>query len=295
MTSPLTLHDTAHAKINLFLHVTGRRPDGYHLLDSLAVFTEVGDRLTAELRTDGNCTLSIHGPFGTGLSSTDDNLILKAAQLLKIHAKSSFGAHITLEKNLPVASGIGGGSADAAATLRLLSTLWNIPKDLLKDIAPKLGADVPVCLAQRATRMQGIGEVLKAVPAMPAGGIMLVNPGVAVSTPDIFRRFSANGGPKSRTEPNLPCHWDGMEHLVSVLDKTTNDLQPPATGLAPIINDTLQAISFSTDCLLSRMSGSGATCFGLFPTARSAQLAAQELQKQYNWWVWGGAFASAEK
>ncbi|GBR47094.1 4-(cytidine 5'-diphospho)-2-C-methyl-D-erythritol kinase [Neokomagataea thailandica] len=290
MTTTLTLHDTAHAKINLFLHVTGRRPDGYHLLDSLAVFAGAGDHLTAKLH-DHKCHLSITGPFANGLSASDDNLILKAAHALKEKTGTTQGVHLTLEKNLPVASGIGGGSADAASALRLLASLWKIDTALLPDIAPTLGADVPVCLHQTPTRMLGIGEILEPAPALPLGGILLANPGIAVSTPDIFRRFSAAGGPQLRTPPILPTQWDNMEHLTSTLIHTTNDLQPPAASLAPVINETLKAITILPHCLLSRMSGSGATCFGLFPTPEDAQKAAQILREHYDWWVWGGAFA----
>nr|WP_294914917.1 4-(cytidine 5'-diphospho)-2-C-methyl-D-erythritol kinase [uncultured Neokomagataea sp.] len=294
MTTPLTLHDTAHAKINLFLHVTGRRPDGYHLLDSLAVFAGAGDRLSAE-RHDNTCQLSITGPFAPGLSASADNLVLKAAHALRQKAGITQGVHLTLEKNLPVASGIGGGSADAASALRLLATLWEVDPALLPSIAPTLGADVPVCLEQAPTRMLGIGEILKTAPPLPQGGILLANPGIGVSTPDIFRRFSHAGGPQPRTAPALPTHWENMQHLASVLAYTTNDLQPPAVSLAPIINETLKAIATLPNCLLSRMSGSGATCFGLFPTAEDAHTAARALQEHHNWWIWGGAFASTEK
>ncbi|MBR0559999.1 4-(cytidine 5'-diphospho)-2-C-methyl-D-erythritol kinase [Neokomagataea anthophila] len=294
MTKPLTLHDTAHAKINLFLHVTGRRPDGYHLLDSLAVFAGAGDRISAE-KHDSECLLSITGPFSVGLSASDDNLVLKAAHALRQKAGITQGVHLTLEKNLPVASGIGGGSADAASALRLLSTLWEVDPALLPNIAPTLGADVPVCLGQTPTRMLGIGEILEAGPTLPEGGILLANPGIGVSTPDIFRRFSQTGGPQPRTAPILPMHWENMQHLASTLTDTTNDLQPPAVSLAPIINETLAAIATLPNCLLSRMSGSGATCFGLFPTAENAHAAAQILREHHNWWIWGGAFASTEK
>lgn len=294
MTAPLTLHDTAHAKINLFLHVTGRRPDGYHLLDSLAVFAGAGDRLTAELH-ETECRLSIIGPFAQGLSASDDNLVLKAAYALKQQAGITQGVHLTLEKNLPVASGIGGGSADAASTLRLLAALWGVNPTLLPSIAPQLGADVPVCLAQTPTRMLGIGEILETAPDLPQGGILLANPGIAVSTPDIFRRFAATGGPQPHTPPTLPLQWDSMQYLASTLANTRNDLQPPAVSLAPVIDDTLKAITALPNCLLSRMSGSGATCFGLFSTAEDAQKAAQKLQEQEKWWIWGGAFAPAGK
>lgn len=286
------LHDTAHAKINLYLHVTGRRPDGYHLLDSLAVFAGASDTVRVAEASE-RFSLSIAGRFGSGLEADESNLVLRAARALQSHAGTSDSYRLILEKNLPVASGIGGGSADAACTLRLLGDLWNIRECDLTALAEPLGADVPVCVHQTATRMEGIGEILTPVPQMPAGGILLINPGVAVSTPDIFRSFSAMGGIVERPTPHMPDQWTSMADLVAMLSHTTNDLQAPAIRHAPVIGSVLEAITAQTDCLMSRMSGSGATCFGLFPTPEAAQAAEKSLSREttsLGWWTWAGPF-----
>jgi 4-diphosphocytidyl-2-C-methyl-D-erythritol kinase len=265
----------APAKVNLALHVTGRRGDGYHLLDSLVVFADYGDRLTVAPADE--LTLEITGPFAAGLAVTEDNLVLRAARLFP----GSRGARLGLEKNLPVASGIGGGSADAAAALHLLSAHWatDLP-DLAATIS--LGADVPVCLAGRATRMRGIGEDLAPVPAFPPLDAVLVNPGVAVSTPDVFRRLS------TRDTPPLPDLPEGGRRAAWMdwLDATRNDLEAPARALAPGIGEVIDALATSAGCRLARMSGSGATCFGLFGSGEAADSAAAALAGAHpEWWV----------
>lgn len=288
---------SAHAKINLFLHITGRRDDGYHLLDSLAVFADASDRVTLSAPSN-SMSLTINGPFGVGLKADDQNLVLRAARALQAQAGTTIRGltesfHLELEKNLPVSSGIGGGSADAAATLRLLAREWNVDQAALFPIAETLGADVPVCIAQRATRMQGIGEILAPAPILPEAGLLLVNPGVGVSTPDVFRAFAAGGGIVERPEPFLPGHWNTVQDMVANLNATTNDLQAPALSQCPVIGTVLAAIASLPDCLLSRMSGSGATCFGIFPTPSNAQAAASILNKRsarLGWWTWGGSF-----
>src|SRR3954468_6142657 len=185
------LSECASAKINLHLHVVGRRPDGYHLLDSLVVFAGAADALTVE-PSDG-LSLAVAGPFAAGLYGEADNLVLRAARALAAHAGVPATGRLVLEKNLPVASGIGGGSADAAAALRLLARFWGVDvgQEALAAIAALLGADVPVCLAGRAAVMSGIGEIRAPAPPMPAAGMVLVNPGVAVSTPAVFRAREA--------------------------------------------------------------------------------------------------------
>ncbi|MBM3097998.1 4-(cytidine 5'-diphospho)-2-C-methyl-D-erythritol kinase [Gluconobacter cerinus] len=286
------LQDTAHAKINLYLHVTGRRPDGYHLLDSLAVFAGAADTISVGEKCD-RFSLSIEGRFGKGLEADDSNLVLKAARALQAKSGSHDAYRLTLKKDLPVASGIGGGSADAACTLRLLSGVWNATESDLCALAEPLGADVPVCVRQQATRMEGIGEILTSAPEMPNGGILLINPGVGVSTPDIFRSFAAMGGIVQRAKPALPSQWASMRDLVDLLRQTANDLQAPAIAHAPIISDVLTAIQSQSDCLLSRMSGSGATCFGLFPTPQKAHEAEEALTQtatRLSWWTWSGPF-----
>ncbi len=267
----------APAKVNLYLHVTGRREDGYHLLDSLAVFPAVGDTLTA--RADAVLSLTLAGRFGASLAAEPDNLLLRAARALA----PGRGAALGLEKNLPIASGIGGGSADAAAALRVLSRLWGMPKANLPALALGLGADVPVCLASRPARMQGIGEILAPVPALPDFGMVLVNPGVAVPTPSVFKARSGDF-----TSPAiLPESWPDAAAMAADLRRCGNDLQAPAIGIAPVIGEVLAVLDALPGCLLARMSGSGATCFALFANAAAAQAAAQTIARP-NWWYWGG-------
>ncbi len=279
-----TLTEIAPAKINLHLHVTGRREDGYHLLDSLVVFAGIGDRLIATQAPD--LSLSVTGPFAAGLDGETDNLVLRAARVLAAETGVVPSGRIILEKSLPVASGIGGGSADAAAALRLMSRLWRVETepDRLRSIALALGADVPVCLLGRSARLAGIGDQLLPAPELPELGIVLVNPGVALSTPAVFRARS--GGFSSMAA--LPTAWLDAASLAATLRETRNDLEPPARLLAPAIGDVLRAIAADTSCLLARMSGSGATCFGLYGSATAARAAASALALP-GWWVWGGA------
>lgn len=264
------LVEPAPAKVNLFLHVVGRREDGYHLLDSLAVFPGPGDVLRATAAE--RLTLEVTGPFAAGLSGEGDNLVLRAARALA----PGRGARLVLEKNLPVASGIGGGSADAAAALRVLSRLWGVAADL-PAVAATLGADVPVCVAPVPTRMGGIGEVLGPAPVLPPCNVLLVNPGVAVSTPDIFRRRT---GP-FRPAATMPTAWTDAADMAGGLAATANDLEEPAIGAAPVIGVVLAWLREAPGCLLARMSGSGATCFGLF---------AGDLPEAVpnGWWAAGG-------
>jgi 4-diphosphocytidyl-2-C-methyl-D-erythritol kinase len=273
----------APAKINLHLHVTGRRPDGYHLLDSLAVFAAIGDRLTVTPSDD--LFLALTGPFAAGLAAEPDNLVLRAARTLAASAGIRPTGHLVLEKNLPVASGIGGGSADAAAALRLLSRFWQLPD--ATDVAAALGADVPVCQGSRPALMSGIGERLAPAPRLPEIGIVLVNPGVAVPTQAVFRARSA-----AFSQPAaFPADgWPTAASLVASLRETRNDLEPPAIQIAPVIAAALDTLSEAPGCLLARMSGSGATCFGLFPSEAAATEAALSIARG-GWWVWGGGLA----
>ncbi|WP_174503715.1 4-(cytidine 5'-diphospho)-2-C-methyl-D-erythritol kinase [Acidiphilium sp. C61] len=269
----------ACAKVNLHLHVTGRRDDGYHLLDSLVVFPPVGDELAIE--PAASLSLAVDGPFAAALSGEDDNLVLRAATRFAAHAGRAPEAAFRLTKSLPVASGIGGGSADAAAALRLLAARWQAP--IPADLALGLGADVPVCLARRPARMSGIGEILAPAPALPPFGLLLVNPGVAVPTPAIFRARTGGFSPPAV----LPARWPTAARMATDLARLGNDLQSAAITLAPIIAEALAAIAVSESCLLARMSGSGATCFGLFPDAEAARRAAARLRRA-DWWCWGG-------
>jgi 4-diphosphocytidyl-2-C-methyl-D-erythritol kinase len=278
--------EIARAKINLHLHVVGRRPDGYHLLDSLVVFAGIGDRLTVS--PADRLTLSVIGPFAAGLQAEADNLVLRAARALAAHAGIPATGALVLEKNLPVASGIGGGSADAAAALRLLGRFWGVEAGAFGQLAAGLGADVPVCVAGVPALMSGIGEVLAPAPALPGIGIVLVNPGVAVSTPAVFRARSAAFSDPARFPTS---GWRDADSLIAALHATHNDLEPPARRLTPVIGDVLDMLTATAGCLLARMSGSGATCFGLFPDPEAAQAAAGTIVRD-GWWVWGGALAA---
>jgi len=274
----------ARAKVNLHLHVTGRRPDGYHELDSLVVFAAVGD--TVEARHADGLSLEIDGPFAGPLAAEADNLVLRAAgALARSQPGAARGAALRLTKRLPLASGIGGGSADAAATLRALDLLWGLgtPEPELGRIGLSLGADVPVCLRGRPVRMQGIGEILEPAPALPAFGLVLVNPGVAVPTQAVFRARS----PGFREAAALPPGWGDAAGLAAVLERCSNDLAEAAIGLAPGIDVVLAALRADPGVLLARMSGSGATCFGITSSPEEAAAAAARLARP-SWWVWGG-------
>ncbi|MPV99772.1 4-(cytidine 5'-diphospho)-2-C-methyl-D-erythritol kinase [Bombella apis] len=294
----MALHqDMAHAKINLFLHVTGRREDGYHLLDSLAVFAGAGDHLHLSTGPQGQAdSLTLQGPFAKGLEADENNLVLKAARALRQtrgeEAARQPAAALTLEKRLPVASGIGGGSADAACALRLLTRYWSLPMEAAAHVAPTLGADVPVCLAQKATRMEGIGDILTAAPPLPEMGMLLVNPGVGVSTPSIFRRLAETGGITPRPPLTFPeAGWPTLDALIAFLAQTENDLQPHAIAQAPVIATVLETLATLPQVRFHRMSGSGATCFALFETADQAIRAADHLMDRdiaQAWWHWAG-------
>lgn len=279
-----TVHKTARAKVNLALHVTGQRDDGYHLLDSVVVFSDYGDEITVSRRTDGNeHKLSITGPFSDGLETTDDNLVLKAVKL--------FGADLpaldlSLVKKLPVASGIGGGSADAAATMLAISELLGCPHPTSSDLL-SLGADVPVCVhgcsKGSAIHMRGIGETLCELPKIPALSLLLVNPLVQVSTPAIFTSLKRKDNPPLK---EIPPSFDHQQSLVEWLQQSRNDLQHPAILNCADVQTCLNAIAECDGILLSRMSGSGATCFGLFADEQTAEKAANHLSETHaNWWA----------
>lgn len=280
----------ARAKVNLALHITGRREDGYHRLDSFVVFPDIGDRVSA--RPAGRLSLGLSGPFASMLSVDDDNLVLRAARMLAEKARNDghtvSDVALFLDKQLPVASGIGGGSADAAATLQLLVDLWGLPygPDALADLAITLGADVPMCLAGTPLRASGIGEVVTPLPALPAFSLVLVNPGVAVSTPAVFKALASRDNPPL---PALPPAFAEVHDLAGYLSGCRNDLEAPALALVPQIGDVLAALRATWGCLLSRMSGSGATCFGLFAHADEAATAAARIAAAHPaWWVRSG-------
>jgi 4-diphosphocytidyl-2-C-methyl-D-erythritol kinase len=270
---PPVISEFAPAKVNLALHVTGQRADGYHLLDSVVVFAGIGDQVSVSAAKD--LSLTIDGPCASGLSAGPDNLVLRAARAFG----EVPGASITLTKVLPVSSGIGGGSADAAAALRALAALWKRPCPE----AGGLGADVPVCLAGRPARMQGIGERLSPLPPLPEGlALVLANPGVGVSTPEVFRALA------SKTNAPLPVPaWTDAASFTTYLRSCRNDLQAPALTLCPEIAPLLADLAALSDALMARMSGSGATCFALFASLADAERGAARLQRKRpsNWIV----------
>ncbi len=271
----MAVEEFAPAKVNLTLHVTGQRADGYHLLDSLVAFADVGDRITAA--PADQLTLTIDGPRAAGLAADTDNLVLRAARLM-----GDRGAALRLTKRLPVSSGIGGGSADAAATIRALAQLWHLP---LPDplTTAQLGADVPVCLAGRACRMSGVGERLDPLPALPPVWLVLANPGLPLSTPAVFGALTDRQGAPM---PTLLPRFASAADLAGFLSLQRNDLEPAARCLAPVIATVLEALAAQEDCLLARMSGSGATCFGLFASAMTADAAARAVGLAHpGWWV----------
>jgi 4-diphosphocytidyl-2-C-methyl-D-erythritol kinase len=273
----------APAKINLFLHIGERRDDNFHPLQSLAVFTEAGDVLTAA--ENKNLSLSVGGPFAALLQGEADNLVLQAARTLATVVGRDPGANLTLTKNLPVASGIGGGSADAAAALRALSALWRLDIDeaRLSKIALSLGSDIPVCLANVPSFMAGRGEIVTPVESMPHVPLLLVNPKVAVPTKDVFAALETRSGVAMK----LPRgRFRDSADLLRFLDATHNDLQAPACRLQPVIGGVLSALAALPGALFSRMSGSGATCFALFPDDESCARAAALLAgKNPGWWI----------
>jgi 4-diphosphocytidyl-2-C-methyl-D-erythritol kinase len=279
-----TLSVLAPAKLNLFLHVGGKRPDKYHALESLVVFAETGDRL--ELSSVDGLSLKVSGPYAAQTPKGDDNLVLKAAKALAATMKLAPGVSIALEKNLPVAAGIGGGSADAAAALRGLNVFWNLNRAEaeLIDLAATLGSDVPACLLSRPCWMEGRGEHVKRVPAVPRIAAVLVNPGVELPTKDVFAALNLRKGIGAIAPPEtgMQTLWD----LVAYLGDAENDLEAPACRLRPVIDGVLGALNQEPGCVMSLMSGSGATCFGLFEEQLSADLAADKIAQDHpQWWV----------
>ncbi|MEM6622858.1 MAG: 4-(cytidine 5'-diphospho)-2-C-methyl-D-erythritol kinase [Pseudomonadota bacterium] len=268
----------ARAKVNLTLHLRGQRSDGYHLLDSLVVFPELGD--TVSVTPSEQVSLTSSGPFAHLLSEDENNLVLRAAHALAKRRPSALGAAVHLEKHLPVASGIGGGSSDAATALNALSQLWDV--EVPDELALALGADVPVCLrAPKAQYMRGVGEILEPAPKLPAFGMVLVNPMVAVPTGAVFSSVEDKCPP---LPPEIP--HDGFSEFAGLLNWLSvqrNDLQAAAAGACPVIDQVLLALA---EAPFARMSGSGATCFAVVEDLAAADHLATRLRMSYeDWWI----------
>ena len=275
--------ECAPAKVNLSLHVVGKRPDGYHELEMLVAFCDIGDRI--EISTSTAFGLQITGPFAQWLDASPSNLVWRAAEVLRDHCggEQCGSAVLRLEKNLPVASGIGGGSSDAAAAIRALRHYWKLQIDDVEivKLALQLGADVPMCLSSRPCRVSDIGEKIEQIE-LPPLHLVLVNPGIPLSTASVF----ANKSPSNLDPPQVISHFHDTDSVVDHLRLCRNDLQQSAIELVPEIAHCLQALDKQPNIRLSRMSGSGATCFGLFPSHEAANLAQASLSQQYpEWWV----------
>ncbi|WDR02551.1 4-(cytidine 5'-diphospho)-2-C-methyl-D-erythritol kinase [Devosia algicola] len=283
-TAPLAV-ETAPAKINLALHVTGRRDNGYHEIESLFVFAEVADELHASLAEAD--LLTITGPFSQGLGDGSTNLVARAVAAFRTRWPDHVphGLALELRKNIPIAAGLGGGSADAAAALRLMLRLGTgtIDNAALFELAVELGADVPACLISQPLLARGIGEIIAPLAQFPSCHIVLVNPLIGVSTADIFKRLN---GYDNYPLPTLPSPMTRPAQLGIWLAETRNDLQPPAVKIVPEIGMLIERLAEAPGCMLARMSGSGATVFGLFGSNAQAHQAAHELRADLaNYWV----------
>ena len=271
------IFESAPAKVNLALHVVGRRPDFYHDLDSLVVFADLSDELEATIASGD--TLTITGPFAEAIGVGDTNLVLRAVKAFRERGpgRVASGLALTLRKNLPVAAGLGGGSADAAAALRMMASLATPPVQVseLADLAAQLGADVPVCLVSRPCLMRGVGEIVIPLEHFPPCHLVLVNPLVPVVTAEIFRRLQNH---TNRALPELPSPLTRPAQLGIWLAETRNDLEAPTIGVVKAIGDLIGRLQIAPGCILARMSGSGATVFGLFGSGAQAHQAAHDLR-----------------
>ena len=275
-----TITERAPAKVNLALHLTGRRDDGYHLLDSLITFLDLEDSL--HVLADDTLALSVEGEFGQGLAG-DDNLVLRAARLLQEHAGVTSGAAMVLEKNIPVGAGLGGGSADAAAALRALNRLWNCrasDADLHK-IAAKLGADVPSCILGKAAHMRGIGDELSTLPPLPESiFILLVYPNTPIATPAVYQSGKASfSGP-------LPLIPEQSSDWLEAIRAAKNDLYPAAQSISSHVTTMIKSLGQLQEAAVVRMSGSGSACFALFDDERAARMGEQHFAARHPSGVW---------
>jgi 4-diphosphocytidyl-2-C-methyl-D-erythritol kinase len=269
----------APAKLNFFLHITGRRDDGYHLLESLAGFTRFGDSL--EIEPADRLTLEITGPYAPQLQQgQENNLVMQAARRMAQRAGKPAGARLRLTKRIPMGAGLGGGSSDAAAALAALAGLWNVDvsREEMLAMALSLGSDVPVCLAQRWSWVAGTGDVVTPVEASVHGWVVLVNPSVALLTADVYRRYAGDSAGAYTAPRRVERRIGSLQELVQLMQATHNDLLPPALALMPSIQAVLDAVADCEGCLIARMSGSGATCYGVFADEAAAQAAAARLR-----------------
>jgi 4-diphosphocytidyl-2-C-methyl-D-erythritol kinase len=283
------LTERARAKVNLTLHVRGRRADGYHDLESLVAFGDCADGLI--LAPAATLALKVVGPRAAECGSLDDNLVLKAVRALAERVPGLITGTFELDKHLPAAAGIGGGSADAAAALRLLAQANSLNGDdaRVADAARATGADIPVCLRSSACLMRGVGERLSAVTMPPLPGV-LINPGLPVATKDVFAGLALSPGDRLDVDRHAaPIVWpdaNSAADWVRAIASGRNDLEPPALRIQPVIGDVLAALRSNDGCLLARMSGSGATCFGLFRDDAAAREAEQRIRaREPRWWV----------
>lgn len=277
--------EAAPAKINLALHVVGRRPDRYHELESLVVFADLCDELEAERAAVDRLTIT--GPFAAGLGTGESNLVTRAVTAFRNRFPGLVegGVALTLRKNLPVAAGLGGGSADAAAALRIMAAMASSPVAAaeIMDLAAGLGADLPMCLVGRPAVVTGVGERVAPLASFPPCHVVLVNPLVPVITADVFRRLENHRNP---VLPRLPDPLTRPAQLGIWLAETRNDLEPPAIALVPAIGELIERLGGLAGCMLARMSGSGATVFGLFGSSALAHQAAHDLRSAHpEYWV----------
>jgi 4-diphosphocytidyl-2-C-methyl-D-erythritol kinase len=282
---PALLAERALAKVNLTLRILGKRADGYHELESLVVFARVADRLT--LRAGEGLALRVHGPNATHAGPTADNLVLKAAHALSLRVPALKVGSFSLTKQLPAGAGLGGGSADAGAALRLLARANEIAVDdaRVRDAARATGADVPVCLDPRTRIMRGIGEILSQPFELPKLAAVLVHPGIPVATKGVFEALGLAPGER-KAEASVPPMLGDRNALLEFLRAHGNDLEPPAMAIQPIVAEVHAAIAALPGCQLARMSGSGSACFGIFDSLHMAQKSARTLAKsRRDWWV----------
>jgi 4-diphosphocytidyl-2-C-methyl-D-erythritol kinase len=280
----------APARITLFLHVTGRQDDGLHQFQTVMAFLDVGDTLT--FAQHGGFLLETEGDFASEVGSPHQNFVYIAAKSMAEHFRLPLQAHVVLQKNLPVGSGVGGASSDMGATLMGLHKLWRMPEDAsgMEKIARSLAFDVPACFTRRAYWAEGVGDKNKALEELPPLHFVLVNPMETPSTTEVFRRF--NG--KFTTPLQFTGSKKTAEKWIADLRIYRNDLTDAAISACPAVRDVLSALETTPHCQLARLSGTGATCFGLYQTAEQAQLAAHQIQQQHpNWWVTPAGLAKA--